>query len=240
MTDEQKKLSATLRKWAKYARTAGTPEAVEVTAADLAEAVEFTGGEFTRKDYRPYQSFRARLINDPELLAEFDARRDKTRAAFAPVVYGNADERDLERLADALDTEADYVEGLDLQDGRSGQGGTLARIEKAQGEMADALIKQGVTLDRIDANTRPRKTARGDFEVSQRRAADILARVNCPVAARTVQNWEAGKGTPEGYNRELRKSLVAFTQWARDYARKEQGKINLKNAVGYRDGHGYK
>ena len=118
MTDEQRKLSAILRKWAKYARTAGTPEAVEVTAADLAAAVEFTGGEFTRKDYRPYQSFRARLINNPELLAEFDARRENTRAAFAPVEYGNEDERNLERLADALDTEADYVEGLDLQDGQ--------------------------------------------------------------------------------------------------------------------------
>jgi len=43
MTDEQRKLSATLRKWAKYARTAGTPEAGEVTAADLAAAARITG-----------------------------------------------------------------------------------------------------------------------------------------------------------------------------------------------------
>lgn len=116
----------------------------------------------------------------------------------------------------------------------------IEKLIQTQDKMAVALITQGVTLDRIDANTRPRKPTRGDCEVTQDRASEILARANCPVTSRTIQNWEKGKGTPEGYSSELRKSLVAFTTWARDYAQKEQGKINLKNAVSYRDGHGYK
>ena len=235
MTDAQRNLSATLRKWANYARNGSMNEkpAQTPTGFDMEEVVEFSMGDFARREYVPYQRFRASLINNPELLAEFDARRDMTRAAFAPVEYGNADERDYARLADALDTEADYIERIDLQGGQGRQGETLER-------MADALITQGVTLDRIDANTRPRKPTRGDCEVTQDRASEILTRANCPVTSRTIQNWEKGKGTPEGYSSELRKSLVAFTTWARDYAQKEQGKINLKNAVGYRDGHGYK
>jgi len=170
------------------------------------------------------------------LLAEFDARRDKTRAAFAPVVYGNADERDLERLADALDTEADYVEGLDLQDGRSGRGGTLARIEKAQGEMADALIKQGVTIDRIDANTRPDTPRPHDREVTQPDAAQILTDAGYKVSARQIQNWDrfiktnGAKGTPppEGYRIELRAQYPIFKAWAENAAKGKRMKTALR------------
>ena len=237
MTTDQAELVTTLRKWANYARNGSMNEnpAQTPTGFDMEEVVEFSTGNFTRREYVPYKKFRASLSNNPELRAEFDDRRDRTRAAFAPVENGDADERDLARLADALDTEADYIERLDLQGGRDALCGTLERIEKAQGEMADALIKQGVTLDRIDANTRQRKPTRGDYEVTQPDAAQILTEVGYKVSARQIQNWDrylktkGDKGTcpPDGYKTELRAELLTFKRWAETAASHKR----MKNAL---------
>ena len=113
-------------------------------------------------------------------------------------------------------------------------GVTLERMEKRWDEMATALIKQAATLDRIDANTRPQRTPRGGYNVTQEEAARLLART-----VRTVKNWEAGKNTPEGYSRETRRTLETFTAWASSWAARQESKLNTKKAMRYADEHGY-
>lgn len=138
---------------------------------------------------------------------------------------------DIARLKELIDV-AEKGQAGARQSG--GQGGTLARIEKAQGEMADALIKQGVTLDRIDANTRPKRTPRGVYKVTQEDAARRVRR-----SVRTIKDWEAGKHTPEGYSRETRRSLETFTAWALSWQAEQKSKLNTKKAMRYADERGY-
>ena len=224
MTDAQARYSATLRKWASYARALAGGVPVDVDAAELARAVDFTCGDFAREDFAEYQMFRAALVNRPELLAEFDGLRKRTRAAWDAAQTFGVDAARALRLADALDVEAEYVGRVGLSEAG---GGALEAV-------ADALIKQGVTLDRIDANTRPQRSPRGEYNVTQEEAARRLGRT-----VRTVKNWEAGKNTPEGYSRETRRTLETFAAWASSWAAKQKSKLNTKKAMRYADEHGY-
>ena len=116
MTDAQARYSATLRKWASYARALAGGVPVEVDAAELARAVDFTCGDFARGDFAEYQMFRAALVNRPELLAEFDGLRKRTRAAWDAVQTDGMDAPRALRLADALDVEAEYVGRVGLSE----------------------------------------------------------------------------------------------------------------------------
>ena len=116
MTDAQARYSATLRKWASYARALAEGDHVEVNAAELAAAIDFNTGDFARLDFEEYKMFRGDLDNRPERLKALDGLRRQTRAAWdAAQMFGMDAERAL-RLADALDVEAEYVKDTGLSE----------------------------------------------------------------------------------------------------------------------------
>lgn len=92
-----------------------------------------------------------------------------------------------------------------------------------------------IEMHRSSTGGRQERTPRGSFAVSQSEAAQILAKFGCTVTARTIRNWEVGKGTPDDYTREKRRSLEAFTAWAKVYVAHEKSKLNAKKAISYRD-----
>ena len=96
-----------------------------------------------------------------------------------------------------------------------------------------------IELHRSSDATRQAKPPRGSFAVSQAEASKVLTRLGCTVTARTIRNWEAGKGTPDDYTMEKRCSLEAFTAWAKVYAAHEKSKLNGKRAIAYRDDRMY-
>lgn len=84
-------------------------------------------------------------------------------------------------------------------------------------EMNGKLDVIGGLASQTVENTTPKEEdkPRKNYPVSQPLAAEILTRMGAPTTARTIQNWESGKGTPKDYSAEkCRISIQAFQAWA--------------------------
>ena len=112
--------AAYLRKWETFVRSGEAYKPVDISAiqpsrADIiADWIAFSYGDFATTENTLFQMFRAYLDQDkPELLKEFDARRDRVRRAFEQY-GGEDDEHGRQELADALMVEAVAVEVFDF------------------------------------------------------------------------------------------------------------------------------
>ncbi len=84
--------------------------------------------------------------------------------------------------------------------------------------LSDKVNQAGGLLALIAENTTPNGHSKKRYPVSQSFAAAILTQLGWPTTSRTIQNWEAGIGTPEDYSKEkCRISLEAFHAWAKGY-----------------------
>lgn len=174
MTDAQARYSATLRKWANYARALAGGVPVDVDAAELARAVDFTCGDFAREDFAEYQMFRAALVNRPELLAEFDGLRARTRAAWNAVQTDGVDAARALRLANALDVEAEYVGRVGLSE--TG-GGALEAVKDEIIKQGAKIDKQGAKIDRLCRTVRGEDTGRNGGRPRKPGAEKMILRV---------------------------------------------------------------
>ncbi len=134
---------AYLRKWEAYTRSG---EAFKPGGAGMEDAVTFYLGKFADTKNELYQLFRAHLSGRTEAeRREFDERRGNVRAAFDALDGTNG----LERLADALKTEAAAVESFDFC--ASSQEELVQAIAQAQSTLSEQLSKQGETIGEIES-----------------------------------------------------------------------------------------
>jgi hypothetical protein len=202
MTDAQARYSATLRKWANYARALAEGVPVDVDAAEITAAIDFNTGDFVRLDFAEYLSFRDELIiNRPERLEMLDELRRQTREAWDLAQFFDMDEASATRLANALDVEAECVERAYLPEA-GGEGKSTDR--EATPDLLKDLAPESKKGDAIQYCARlvchvwntgehggKRKSA--DYVFVKAKDGESLF-VDCRYARRLVEKWGISTG----------------------------------------------
>lgn len=94
----------------------------------------------------------------------------------------------------------------------------LATVLNTLKDLTSKVDQAGGLLAQVVTNTTPEIKSRKSYAVSQALAAEILTKKGLRTTERTIQNWEAGKGTPAGYSVEkCCVSATTFEAWADGY-----------------------